>query len=210
MKSLVVKFRDVFKDQKIYYLMVLLFFCVGIVLGVYAVKYMNMTDRKDLTLYYTGFIDSLSNKPINYGLLLVDVVKKNLMILVPIIFLGFIFFGAPIILFIDLLKGFSIGYTFSFLLTTFNGKGVWIAIASILPQNLIYIPCILAISILSLSISTNKFKERFIKKINIKKTSTNNGLANILIILLCIFILGVVVETYISPNLMKMVLTKFY
>lgn len=209
MKDIAKKLRDIFENQKIYYLMVLLFFCVGIVIGVYAVKYMNMPDRQDISSYYSSFVNSLSNKPINYGLLLIEVIKKNALIIIPIIILSFTFFGAPFILAINLIKGFSLGYSFTFLLTTFSGKGIYLALSSIIPQNLIYIPCLIAISIISLNSSTERFREKFIKK-KVYKKSSNNGLANILIILLCIFILGIVIETYVSPNLMKFIITKFY
>lgn len=210
MKALVKKIGNAFEEQKLYYLLVLLFFCVGIVLGVYAVKSMNPTDRQDLTSYYTSFINSMGKKPIDYGILLLEVVKKNIFLIVPIIIFSFTFFGSPIILALDLIKGFTIGYTFTFLLTTFNGQGLGIALSSVIPQNIIYIPSIIALSIMALSISTTKFKEKFIRKTPIKNLILNKGGINILIILLCIVVIGIVVETYICPNIIKFVVTKFY
>ncbi|MEG1481596.1 stage II sporulation protein M [Clostridium sp.] len=210
MKELAKKIGHAFEEHKLYYLLVLLFFCVGIVLGVYAVKSMNITDRQDLTSYYTSFINSIGKKPIDYGILLLEVLKKNIILIVPIIIFSFTFFGAPIILGIDLIKGFTIGYTFTFLLTTFDGEGLWIALSSIIPQNIIYIPCIIALSIMALSLSTTKFKEKFIRKTPIKNLMFYKGGINILIILLCIIVIGIVVETYICPNIIKLVVTKLY
>lgn len=210
MKALVEKIGNAFEEQKLYYLLVLLFFCVGIVLGVYAVKSMNPTDRQDLTSYYTSFINSMGKKPIDYGILLLEVVKKNILLIVPIIIFSFTFFGSPIILALDLIKGFTIGYTFTFLLTTFDGQGLGIALSSIIPQNIIYIPSIIALSIMALSISTTKFKEKFIRKTPIRNLILNKGGINILIILLCVVVIGIVVETYICPNIIKFVVTKFY
>ena len=210
MKLLAKKICDTFEEQKFYYLIVLLFFCIGVVIGVYAVKYMSLTDRQDLTSYYSSFIENIQTNEISYANLLFEIFKKNIIIIIPIIILGFTFFGSPIILIINLMKGFSIGYTFTFLLTMFNGDGLMLAVSSLVPQNIIYIPCIVATSIIALSLSTLKFKEKFIKKMPIKNLLLNKGGTNILLIILCIFIIGMIIEAYLSPNLIKLVVTKFY
>ncbi|ENZ02014.1 stage II sporulation protein M [Clostridium thermobutyricum] len=210
MKLLAKKIGDTFEEQKFYYLIVLLFFCIGVVIGVYAVKYMSLTDRQDLTSYYSSFIENIQTNEISYANLLFEIFKKNIIIIIPIIILGFTFFGSPIILIINLMKGFSIGYTFTFLLTMFNGDGLMLAVSSLVPQNIIYIPCIVATSIIALSLSTLKFKEKFIKKMPIKNLLLNKGGTNILLIILCIFIIGMIIEAYLSPNLIKLVVTKFY
>lgn len=204
------KLSKTFEEQKVYYLLVILFFCVGIVLGVYAIKSMNYIDRQDLANYYTSFVNSIEKKTIDYGILLLEVLKKNIFLIAPIILLSFTFFGAPLILALNLVKGFTLGYTFTFLLTTFNGKGLGIALASIIPQNIIYIPCIIAISILGLNLSTMKFKEKFIKRTHIKNLMLNKGGANLIIALLCIFIIGIIIETYVCPNIIKVILKNVY
>ena len=135
------------KENKFFYFMVFIFFCVGIALGTYIVKYMRASDASDLTSYFSTFAQSIVKEPVNNKVLLLNVLKKNLILLTVLITISFTVFGTPIILLLDLIKGFTLGYTFSFLISTFEGKGLWLALVATIPQNIIYIPCFIALSI---------------------------------------------------------------
>ncbi|OOM69584.1 stage II sporulation protein M [Clostridium sp. BL-8] len=209
MNYLISKLNSTFRDKKTYFFIVLIMFCLGISFGLYTVKCMGASDKKDLANYFFSFTNSIGSQPINYGNLFYEVMKKNILIIVPIFILGLTFFGAPIILILDLLKGFTLGYTFSFIITTFDGKGIGLALASVIPQNLIYIPCFIALSVISLSISTEKFKGKFFKRMN-NKDPFLDGVLNKLIVVGVLFIIGMLIETYISPSLIRFVARKFY
>ncbi len=43
------------KENRFYYFMVFIFFCVGIALGAYMVKYMSANDSTDLSSYFSYF-----------------------------------------------------------------------------------------------------------------------------------------------------------
>ena len=126
--NIINKAQHNYKENKLFYLMVFIFFCVGITLGTFMVKYMNYNDANDLTNYFSAFTKSIVSEPVNTKVLFLDVLKKNLILLTAIVLFGFTVFGTPIILIIDLIKGFTLGYTFSFLLTSFEGKGIWLAL----------------------------------------------------------------------------------
>ena len=142
------KLNNSYRENRIYYFMVLIFFCVGIALGAFMVKYMNVNDSTDLSNYFSSFTESILVSQIENTKLFFNILIKISITVVIIIILGFTVFGMPFILLIDLIKGFTLGYTFTFLLTTFNGKGIWLAIVSILPQNIFYIPSFIALSII--------------------------------------------------------------
>lgn len=207
--NIVNKLDSKFRENKMLYILVLVFFCIGIVLGTYTIKYMNVSDTTDLSNYFTTFINSLGDKPVDSKILLLDILKKNLVMIIIILVLSFTIIGSPIILLIDLFKGFTLGYTFSFLLTTFSGKGIWIAFASIIPQNIFYIPFFIGVSIIAVEMSSNKLKYKFTNKITKNNIFTNESLIK-LGFLFSLFIVGVLIETFVCPNLIKFIATKFY
>lgn len=209
MNYLLNKLNATFRDKKAYFFIVLIMFCLGISFGLYTVKYMGTSDKRDLTNYFSSFANSIGSQPTNYGNLLFEVIKKNILLIIPIFLLGLTFFGAPIILILDLLKGFTLGYTFSFIVITFEGKGLGLALASVIPQNLIYIPCYIALSVISLSMSTEKFKGKFIKRVKIQ-SQFFDGVFSKLIVIIILFAMGILIETYVSPSLIRFVAQKFY
>lgn len=207
--KLVEKMNSNFKEKKLFYLLVLTFFFVGILLGAYTIKYMDGVDAKDLSDYFTGFIKSINNQEIKTNELILSIIKNNILTIILIVALGFTAFGAPLILFIDIIKGFTLGYTFSFLLTTFEGKGIWVALSSTVPQNLLYIPFFVGISIISLELSSARFKEKFLGGARFNK-DIYNGLVMKLSLFFILFIAGVLVECYLSPGLIRLIVTNVY
>ena len=203
------KLNQDYRENKLYYLMVLIFFCVGIALGTYMVKYMSASDTSDLASYFSSFIEGIIDNPVDSNKLFFSVLRKSLPLVILIILFGFTFFGVPLILLIDLIKGFTLGYTFSFLLTTIEGSGVWLAIAAVLPQNILYIPTFIAISIISIEFSSNKLRDKFFNK-NKTNRIVEKKVIYILGVFLCLFILGTIIETFLSPKIIKFVITRIY
>ena len=210
MRNVLKKFSEAFKEHKIFYMLVLLFFCIGVVIGVYTVMYMNEVDRKDVTSYFSTFVSSVCEKKITYGKLLLSVLKKNLLLIIPIVLISFTFLGSPIILFIDLIKGFVIGYTFAFIFNSFEGRGLLMAIVSIIPQNLIYIPCIIILSVLGLNISLGIVKNKRQKNKNNYRIEFIRERGGVYFLTLCLLVVGILFETYISPSIIRLIVTKFY
>ncbi len=204
MKYVIGKFEETLQDKRAYFFIVLIMFCVGLSFGVYLVKYMGQNDKNDLINYFNDFTKTILDQHINYIELLKSAAKKNLILLVPIIVLGFTFVGFPFILFIDLLKGFVLGYTFSFVVYAYKGKGMLLAIGSVLPQNLFYIPCFIVLSVICLHISSEKFKSRFFKATN-KENLNSIELFGIFFIIIILFCMGTLIETYAIPSIIRLI-----
>ena len=152
--------------QENFWLYIISILCVftGIILGIYSVKYMGDLERNDLVNYLMNFIEPSNSNGVSYKLIFLQSVKNNLPVIIFLWFLGLTIVGIPIIIIINLLKGFTVGFTFSFMISGLGKSGVGIAILGVLPQNLIYIPCIIFASVVSMEFSIMLIKNKFNKQ----------------------------------------------
>lgn len=196
------------KENKITFLWVLLFFLVGIVLGSYTVYYMSDFNRVEITTYFNNFLEFLGGNSVSYTSILVDSIKSILPIVVIIVLLGYTAVGTPIILMMDLAKGYVIGFTFSLIVSMLGSKGVMLVLSGLMLQNLIFIPIIMLISVLAIRHSVTKLKmgvSRDRVKLDVSRAYLNfQGLLSLIIIS------GILIETYISPNLIRLVISRWF
>ncbi|HFE9853540.1 TPA: stage II sporulation protein M [Clostridium perfringens] len=194
------------KENKITFLWVLLFFLVGIVLGSYTVYYMSDFNRVEITTYFNNFLEFLGGNSVAYTSILVDSIKSILPMVVIIVLLGYTAVGTPIILMMDLSKGYVIGFTFSLIVSMLGSKGVMLVLSGLMLQNLIFIPIIMLISVLAIRHSVTKLKmgvSRDRVKLDVSRAYLNfQGLLSLIIIS------GILIETYISPNLIRLVISR--
>ncbi len=194
------------KENKITFLWVLLFFLVGIVLGSYTVYYMSDFNRVEITTYFNNFLEFLGGNSVAYTSILVDSIKSILPMVAIIVLLGYTAVGTPIILMMDLAKGYVIGFTFSLIVSMLGSKGIMLVLSGLMLQNLIFIPIIMLISVLAIRHSVTKLKmgvSRDRVKLDVSRAYLNfQGLLSLIIIS------GILIETYISPNLIRLVISR--
>lgn len=194
------------KENKITFLWVLLFFLVGIVLGSYTVYYMSDFNRVEITTYFNNFLEFLGGNSVSYTSILIDSIKSILPMVAIIVLLGYTAVGTPIILMMDLAKGYVIGFTFSLIVSMLRSKGIMLVLSGLMLQNLIFIPIIMLISVLAIRHSVTKLKmgvSRDRVKLDVSRAYLNfQGLLSLIIIS------GILIETYISPNLIRLVISR--
>jgi stage II sporulation protein M len=187
------------------YVITLLCFFTGIVIGIYSVRYMGGFEKNDLVSYLTSFKNSINSGNIDYRTILLEALKVNIPVIFVIWFLGLTMIGIPVILVIDVLKGFTIGFASSFIINGLGIKGVWMDLVGILPQNIVYVPCIIFSSVIamefSLAILKDKSGSQWKNHAFIKFTSYS--MTFILVVVL--MGIGLLMETYVTPNMMKLV-----
>lgn len=191
-----------------FWLYIISIFCIflGIVLGIYTVNYMGTVEKEQLTSYLSGFTSSITEKNIIYKDIFFQSIKNNLPIIIGIWFLGLTMIGTPLILIIDIIKGYTLGFTISFIIKGIGVNGIWITLLGILPQNIIYLPCMLFASVSAMEFSIAFFKNNMYKHwaSSIFKRIISYSLIFVGIFFIMCF--GFLLESYITPYFIKMLI----
>ncbi|NLP29125.1 MAG: stage II sporulation protein M [Clostridia bacterium] len=191
-----------FQESMWLYVITLVCLFTGTVLGIYTVKYMGDMERQDLINYFLSFTNNLGSIEVNNKAILIESIKSNLPIIICLWILGLTIIGIPAILIIDIIKGFSLGFSLSTVFYGLSYKGIWFTLLGVLPQNIIYIPCIIVSSVLAMRLSLFKLKDKVNKQVNYNKSYFVEYSITFLIITL-IMILGFIYEAYITPKALQ-------
>lgn len=185
------------------YILLLLIFIIGIVLGVFFINNSDENQKKEINEYITNFVTTLKeNNSIDKKELVKASLKGNIVMGIALWFIGSTVIGLPLIYFFVLYKGLCIGYTMSSaILTLSTGKGILFCISSILLHNIIMIPAILMIVASGTNLCQAIIKNR--TKENIKLEIIKHSIISFIGIIL--FMLSSLVEVYISTNFLMLV-----
>ncbi|MCM8711057.1 stage II sporulation protein M [Clostridium sp. SYSU_GA19001] len=204
----IINFNKHIEDNFWLYIISMLCVFTGIVLGIYAVKYMGIVENENLLSYLNDFTKNIAGVSFQYKNMFLDILKNNFPLIIAIWFLGLTMVGIPVILIIDVIKGFTIGFTISFMIKSFGAKGIGMVLLGVLPQNIIYIPCIMLSSVIAMEFSLNILKDSRAKKhwiggIGIRIVSYTI----IFVMIFAVMCSGFLLETLVTPNLIKFIMS---
>lgn len=193
--------------QNNFWLYIISILCIftGIVLGVYKVKYLGDTYKSDISNYINSFTDYIANRNVDYKNVLMVTIKNNIPFITLIWFLGMTMIGIPIILIIDLIKGYVLGFTISIMINSIGTKGLWVAFLAIIPQNIVYIPCVILASVFAMEFSLNFLSERMGKRFTKGLWLRILSYSLSFLVIVIIMSVGFIFEAYGTPNLLKLI-----
>ena len=184
------------------YIIVTIILLIGIVLGVIYINNINQDLANEIKEYINNFVNTLKD---NYTIDKVELMKNtiisNSILVVTMWFVGSTVIGIPIVLGIIAYRGFCIGYTVSAALITLGSPGgIIFSISSMLLQNLLFIPAILALGVSGIKLYKSIMKDK--RRENIKIEIIRHTLFSIF--MLMILLVASVIETYLSTELIIM------
>jgi stage II sporulation protein M len=200
--------RHVQEYSSIYSFIVVLFL-MGVVFGAIIVNSLSPTQKGDLYYYLNQFFGQVSKEKVADA---TDLFRLSFLHNVK--FLGFMWLlgisiiGLPLILILLFLKGVVVGFSVGFLVNQMGWSGFLLSFVTVLPQNLFIIPMFVFIAVVSVC-----FSLQLIRKIFMKQTMTFQFLpifsnyAVAMLIAVGAIAIAAGIEAYVSPSLMKSVVT---
>ena len=181
---------------------------IGIISGSIFLMLASATDKTTVITQIKNFFTNISNNSLDNGLALKNSLIINYLFIGSIWILGLSTIGIIINIFLTYIKGFLVGFSISSIFLTYGYKGILASILYTFPSQILNIIVVSTLSIYSIMFAKNLFK------IILSKNNTNNRLMlkkYTVILMLCIIIsfISSLLEIYLFPNLLKLVI-KYY
>ena len=165
--------------------------------GIAFINHASDTQMQEISSYVNSLKDNIKlSDEINKTAILIQSMKQNVLFVILIWFLGCTIFGSFLNYIAILYKGFSIGYTVSAMIATLGVKsGTIFAVASLLLQNLIFLPMIFMLSNSGIKLYKNLREDKYV---NMKFEFIRHTM--IALIALAFSVIASFIEVYLSTN----------
>lgn len=182
------------------YLIVTVFFLIGIISGIILVNNTTQEQSNEISSYLTNFLIELKN---NYTIdrleLLKQSVLENTRLSIILWFVGSTVVGIPIVYAIISFRGFCLGYAIASSVATMGTKNAIIFdISTMLFQNILFIPAILALGVSGIKLYKSIVKDK--RRENIKVEIYRHTIFSM--VMTIILIISSLIEVYISSYLL--------
>lgn len=174
----------------------------AILTGSIFVIMISRNDSIKITTEINNYINNLEQ--INYFESFKNIFFSNLLLLVIIWIIGISIIGIPISLILYFLKIFSLGFTVSGFILTYNIKGILLSVIYVIPVQIVNLFILIYLLSISLIISFKLLEAIFKRKTF--NFSFISSYKKVLVLSIIIFLLSSLYEIFVMPKLIKLVL----
>lgn len=198
-------YNHIVNNKRGYLILTILFF-IGLIIGVFFINNAQDTQIEEINNYLNEIVNNVkSYASIDYGNLMKQSLTSNFIIIILLWFGASTIIGIPIVYGTIIVKGFSIGYTISSIISCFGiGKGIAISLSIMLLHNIIFIPTMLAASVSGMKLYQSIMKKKDRENIKIEIIRHTIFCAFMLILM----IISSLIEVYGSTNIYIFLLKK--
>lgn len=189
------------------YIIFSIVFLIGVFLGVLFTNNMKEEQNTEIMQYFSNFIEKFKNtEKIDCIQLLKDNLIQTTILACLLWFFGTTVIGLPIVFGLIMYRGFCLGYTISVIVNVYGmSKGILFVLVSLLAQNMIFIPAVIAIAVSGCKLYKSILKDR--RKENIKLEIIRHTAFSF--VMLMLLAMSSVLETFISTYGLKKIIKYF-
>lgn len=183
---------------------IVLIFGTGIVSGAFAVRVLPEAQLLELADYLDGYLGALREQAgmISSNEALEIAMFHHMKGIFLVWLLGFTMIGIPCIFFLVFTQGFILGFTVGFFIHEYILQGALFAVMGVLPQQLLFVPSMLFTALCAVSLSILLIR-RCMSRTTVQLRRYVVRYVAILPLMLLITVVGILVEVYVSPVLLK-------
>lgn len=196
-------FKGLSKKSKNIYFFLFSLVMVGVISGSLFYVCLSMTDKNLVMNDLNHYFSSIHNNKINHLNIMKNALIFNSAWVLLIYILGISIIGAPVICFINYIKGFVLGFSLSAIFIKYKIMGIFVGFSYVFPHVIFNILILIFLSFLALQFSyiltSNMFNGKSYNYKNMfKKYTKSTGIILIMIIGSSLF------EAFITPTLVKL------
>lgn len=206
MKKIMDKLKNLIRYNKKIMLFLTVVTIIGIITGAFLVVILKNSDKSLVTEYINSFTNNIKTNSFNYIDTLKNTILINILFIIGIWILGISIIGLLIVIIIIFWKAFTLGFTISSFILTYNLKGLILAIIYTFPHLIINLLIIMYLGSYSINFSLLIIKSIVAKK-KIELSKLMNRYLAVLLITTSIIIITSIFESFITPILLKKVAT---
>lgn len=192
------------QEHRWQYTVIVLLLLLGLIAGNYMATHLNTGVKGHLLEMIDNYLRSQQIDAVGSFEIWAGAFINQLQTVLLIWFLGLTVIGLPLILALIFVRGLSLGFTVGFLIQEKAGAGVLMTLLTIFPQNLVYIPMTVVWAVIAINFSLFLVQGRL-------KASVSLGRSLAIYcawLLICslIILAGSLIEAYLSPRLLGLLL----
>lgn len=207
MKKQKIKLSDIILPSKRINYFVVTIMILGVISGSIFLISLNSTDKINTINQIKTFITNIDNNSINNGLALRNSLIINYVFDVLIWIFGLTIIGIVFNVFLTYIKGFTVGFSVSSIILSYKYKSIPFALLYVFPCQIFNIFVICMLTIYSVMFTKN------LLYVIVSKKGNNNLMFKryfvILIICIMISFLSSILEVYLFPNILKIIISLY-
>lgn len=190
------------RKNRVWYLMAMAVFCIGVTLGAGAVNSVSDAVRNELGGYFHHFLVSTKGQGIDFFAVLRVCAGNNLKYVLFSLGVSLTVFTLPLHAVLLGVKGFSVGFTMGFLIRVYAWRGVVYGLLAALPAAVLSLPvcAMIAVMCIGYCVEARKNRERYGVK---EKRAAFWMLAATLGLLFALLCLASLFDAFLSPVVIR-------